>query len=127
MGFDIHPFVPGRKLILGGVAIPHKEGLSGHSDADVVIHALCDALLGALGQGDIGEHFPDTDSKYKDISSLLLLQSVLDLKVISRGLSGSPTSRIDSLGIPKPATTSGHTRTYSTKFPRVLVRYLSSL
>jgi len=79
LGFDIHPLVPGRKLILGGITIPHTRGLLGHSDADVVIHALCDALLGALGQGDIGEHFPDTDPKYKDISSILLLQSVLDL------------------------------------------------
>ena len=79
LGFDIHPLVPGRKLILGGITIPHTNGLLGHSDADVVIHTLCDALLGALGRGDIGEHFPDTDPKYKDISSIMLLQSVLSL------------------------------------------------
>ena len=79
LGFDVHPLVPGRKLILGGVDIPHPVGLLGHSDADVVIHALCDALLGALGSGDIGEHFPDTDPAYKDISSRRLLQSTLAL------------------------------------------------
>jgi 2-C-methyl-D-erythritol 2,4-cyclodiphosphate synthase len=84
LGFDIHPLVPGRKLILGGITIPHTSGLLGHSDADVVIHALCDALLGALGQGDIGEHFPDKDPKYKDISSILLLQSVLELMRVAK-------------------------------------------
>ncbi|MEW6378796.1 MAG: 2-C-methyl-D-erythritol 2,4-cyclodiphosphate synthase [bacterium] len=79
LGFDVHPLVSGRKLILGGVEIPHALGLLGHSDADVLIHALCDALLGALGEGDIGEHFPDTDARYKDIPSTRLLQSVLAL------------------------------------------------
>ena len=79
IGYDIHRFVKGRKLILGGVAIPHPEGLDGHSDADVVLHAVGDALLGAAGKGDIGEHFPDTDKKYKDISSLILLGRVYEL------------------------------------------------
>ena len=76
IGYDVHRLVKGRKLILGGVEIPHEKGLQGHSDADVLLHAICDALLGALGKGDIGEHFPNTDKKYRGISSLKLLQSV---------------------------------------------------
>src|SRR5210317_743952 len=76
IGYDIHRLVKGRKLILGGVEIPYERGLEGHSDADVLLHAVCDALLGALGQGDIGEHFPNTDEQYKDISSLTLLERV---------------------------------------------------
>lgn len=79
IGYDIHRFVKGRKLVLGGVLIPHPRGLDGHSDADVVLHAVSDALLGAAGKGDIGEHFPNTDKKYKDISSLVLLGQVYDL------------------------------------------------
>ncbi len=75
-GYDIHRLIKGRKLFLGGVAIPHSQGLDGHSDADCLIHAVCDALLGALGKGDIGEHFPNTDVRYKDISSLILLEKV---------------------------------------------------
>jgi 2-C-methyl-D-erythritol 2,4-cyclodiphosphate synthase len=75
-GYDIHPLVEGRPLILGGVTVPFGKGLSGHSDADVVAHAVADALLGAAGLGDIGEHFPDTDQNYKNISSLLLLKEV---------------------------------------------------
>ena len=70
LGYDIHRLVKGRKLFLGGVEIPHSKGLDGHSDADVVSHAICDALLGALGKGDIGEHFPNTDSKYKEFPVL---------------------------------------------------------
>lgn len=73
IGYDIHRFVPGRPLILGGIPIAHEKGLLGHSDADVLLHAICDALLGAAGLGDIGLHFPDTDPQYKDISSLKLL------------------------------------------------------
>jgi 2-C-methyl-D-erythritol 2,4-cyclodiphosphate synthase len=73
LGFDAHRFAPDRKLILGGVDIPHPLGLSGHSDADVLTHAIIDALLGTVGLGDIGQHFPDTDPIYKDISSLVLL------------------------------------------------------
>ncbi|MFH0826511.1 MAG: 2-C-methyl-D-erythritol 2,4-cyclodiphosphate synthase [Candidatus Omnitrophota bacterium] len=79
MGYDIHRLVKGRKLVLGGVEIPHEKGLLGHSDADVLIHAVCDALLGAVGDRDIGEHFPDTDPKYQDISSVELLKAVLQL------------------------------------------------
>jgi 2-C-methyl-D-erythritol 2,4-cyclodiphosphate synthase len=75
-GYDIHPLVEGRPLILGGVTVPFDKGLAGHSDADVVAHAVADALLGAAGLGDIGEHFPDTDQNYKNISSLLLLKEV---------------------------------------------------
>ncbi len=73
IGYDVHRLVTGRKLVLGGTDIPSERGLLGHSDADVLVHAVCDALLGAAGLGDIGLHFPDTDPKYKDISSLTLL------------------------------------------------------
>ncbi|MFA5117551.1 MAG: 2-C-methyl-D-erythritol 2,4-cyclodiphosphate synthase [Candidatus Omnitrophota bacterium] len=76
IGYDIHRFVKGRRLFLGGVEIPYPKGLLGHSDADVLLHAVCDALLGAAGAGDIGEHFPDTDRRYKDISSVELLRRV---------------------------------------------------
>lgn len=78
-GYDVHRFAEERKLILGGVEIPYELGLSGHSDADVLIHALMDAMLGAAGLGDIGKHFPDTDDKYKGISSMLLLKEVKKL------------------------------------------------
>ena len=78
-GYDVHRFAEGRKLILGGVEIPYELGLSGHSDADVLIHALMDAMLGAAGLGDIGKHFPDTDNKYKGISSMILLKKVKEL------------------------------------------------
>lgn len=76
MGYDVHQLVEGRKLIIGGVDIPHEKGLLGHSDADVLLHAITDALIGAIGEGDIGKHFPDTDPKYKGISSILLLEEV---------------------------------------------------
>lgn len=75
-GYDIHKFSTERKLFIGGIEIPSAKGLLGHSDADVLIHALCDALLGAMGEADIGHHFPDTDRKYKDVSSLILLEQV---------------------------------------------------
>ena len=78
-GYDIHRLVEGRALVLGGINIPHSKGLEGHSDADVLLHAVCDAILGALGKGDIGMRFPDTDPKYKDISSKELLQDVCSL------------------------------------------------
>ena len=83
-GYDLHPFMDGRKLILGGVDIPYKMGLKGHSDADVLCHAIMDALLGAAALGDIGEHFPDTDPAYKDMSSLLLLEKVVK-KIVETG------------------------------------------
>lgn len=83
-GYDVHRLVEGRDLIIGGVNIPHTVGLLGHSDADVLLHAIADALLGAAALGDIGKHFPDTDPAYKGISSLKLLEAVADL-LRSRG------------------------------------------
>ena len=79
IGYDTHPLVEGRKLVIGGVEIPYLKGLQGHSDGDVLLHALCDALLGAIGKGDIGEHFPSNDPAYKDISSIKLLQEVVKM------------------------------------------------
>lgn len=79
LGFDVHPFAEGRRLILGGVEIPYEKGLDGHSDADVLTHAVMDAILGAAGLGDIGDHFPPSEAKYKDISSMLLLDRVMSL------------------------------------------------
>ena len=79
IGYDVHKLTPDRKLILGGVDIPYELGLLGHSDADVLLHAICDALLGAAALGDIGKHFPDTDSSYKNIDSMLLLDRVNEL------------------------------------------------
>lgn len=76
MGYDVHKLVEGRKLIMGGVEIPYERGLLGHSDADVLIHAVMDSLLGAAALGDIGKHFPDTDPKYSGISSIVLLEKV---------------------------------------------------
>ena len=75
-GYDSHRLAVGRRLVLGGKEIPHEKGLLGHSDADVLIHAVCDAILGAVGEGDIGRQFPDTDPAYRDISSLILLERV---------------------------------------------------
>lgn len=84
LGYDVHRLVPGRKLILGGVEIPHEMGLLGHSDADVLIHAIIDALLGALALGDIGLHFPDTDAQYKDADSRAMLRHTISM-VIEQG------------------------------------------
>jgi len=84
-GFDAHALVAGRRLVIGGVEIPHAKGLEGHSDADVLIHAVCDALLGAAGLGDIGAHFPDSDPRYRDIDSRKLLREVARL-LNERGL-----------------------------------------
>jgi 2-C-methyl-D-erythritol 2,4-cyclodiphosphate synthase len=75
-GFDVHALAPGRRLVIGGVEIAHDKGLVGHSDADVLAHAICDALLGAAGLGDIGRHFPDTDPRYRDADSMVLLAEV---------------------------------------------------
>jgi len=83
-GYDVHPMGPGRKLILGGIEIPHSKGLLGHSDSDVLVHAVCDALLGAMGEGDLGRHYPSSDPKYKGISSLTLLEDVM-AKLKSKG------------------------------------------
>ena len=79
IGYDIHPLGSGRRLILGGVEIPHAQGLVGHSDADALVHAVCDALLGAMGEGDLGKHYPSSDPRFKEISSLLLLEEVAGL------------------------------------------------
>lgn len=79
LGYDAHRLVEGRRLILGGVTIPHHLGLLGHSDADVLSHAIGDALLGAVGAGDLGRHFPDKDPAYKDISSLVLLEKIMEI------------------------------------------------
>ncbi len=79
IGYDAHRLVEDRKLIIGGVEIPYEKGLLGHSDADVLLHAVCDSLLGAAGLGDIGKHFPDKDPKYKGISSMLLLENTVEL------------------------------------------------
>lgn len=91
-GYDVHRLVDGRRLILGGVDIPFEKGLLGHSDADVLLHAICDALLGAAGLGDIGKHFPDTDPRFKGISSLKLLGEVARLL----GEKGLRVNNIDS-------------------------------
>jgi 2-C-methyl-D-erythritol 2,4-cyclodiphosphate synthase len=85
IGYDCHAFAAGRRLVLGGVEIPHDRGLAGHSDADVLVHAIIDALLGAAAMGDIGEHFPDTDERYRDVSSIELLRDVV-AKLADRGL-----------------------------------------
>jgi 2-C-methyl-D-erythritol 2,4-cyclodiphosphate synthase len=83
-GYDVHQLVAGRDLVIGGVEIPHAKGLLGHSDADVLIHAICDACLGAAGLGDLGRHFPDTDPQYKNIDSRILLRKVRET-LASRG------------------------------------------
>lgn len=93
LGYDVHRLVNDRPLILGGVKIPYEKGLLGHSDADVLLHAIMDALLGALALGDLGKHFPDTDNNFKDISSELLLQKVYDL-ILSKGYK---VSNLDSI------------------------------
>jgi 2-C-methyl-D-erythritol 2,4-cyclodiphosphate synthase len=79
MGYDVHPFAEGRPLILGGMTITYHQGLAGHSDADCLVHAICDALLGAISAGDLGSHFPDSDPRYKDVESLLLLKKVIEM------------------------------------------------
>ena len=92
-GYDVHKLVEGRKMILGGVEIPYDKGLLGHSDADVLVHSIMDALLGACGESDIGKHFPDNDMTYKGISSLVLLGKVKDI-LCSKGYS---IANIDSI------------------------------
>jgi 2-C-methyl-D-erythritol 2,4-cyclodiphosphate synthase len=84
IGYDVHPLVEGRKLFLGGVELTHNKGLEGHSDADVLIHALADAVLGALGAGDIGHHFPNTDERWRGVSSLVFLEQIRGL-LMERG------------------------------------------
>ena len=86
VGYDVHRFAAGRPLVLGGVTVPFPKGLEGHSDADVLLHAICDALLGAAGEGDIGNHFPDTDPRYKNENSLRLLAATVRI-IHAKGLS----------------------------------------
>ena len=106
-GFDVHRLVTGRKCVIGGVDIPHDKGLDGHSDADVLLHAICDALLGAAALGDIGKHFPPTDARYKGIDSRhLLRQVVLLLKE-----KGYVVSNIDATVICEQPKLSAHTQT----------------
>jgi 2-C-methyl-D-erythritol 2,4-cyclodiphosphate synthase len=93
-GFDVHALVENRKLIVGGVEIPYDRGLAGHSDADVLLHAICDALLGAAGLGDIGRHFPDTSAEFKDIDSRILLRRVAEQLQQRRWLVGNVDATI---------------------------------
>lgn len=95
IGYDSHRLVEGRKLVIGGVTIPFEKGLTGHSDADVLCHAIIDSIIGALGLGDIGTHFPDTDPRWKDVSSLELLKHVVSLTRVN----GYNVSCIDSVVI----------------------------
>jgi len=99
-GFDVHSLVEGRKLFLGGVEIPSDKGLEGHSDADVLLHAISDALLGALALGDIGQHFPNTDSRWKNVDSSIILKHCYEL-VKSRGYSISNVDSMLALESPK--------------------------
>ncbi len=103
-GYDVHRLAAGRKLILGGVEIPYEKGLEGHSDADVLVHAVMDALLGAAGMGDIGRHFPDSDPVYRGISSLLLLERVMG-KLSDQGY---VPQNIDSTIVAQAPRLSGH-------------------
>jgi 2-C-methyl-D-erythritol 2,4-cyclodiphosphate synthase len=102
IGFDVHAFDPNRALVLGGVTIPDAPGLAGHSDADVLCHAIADALLGAAALGDIGEHFPDTDDRWKDASSLDILRDVVS-RVAGRGYSISSIDATVLIEAPKLA------------------------
>jgi 2-C-methyl-D-erythritol 2,4-cyclodiphosphate synthase len=88
-GYDVHPLVVGRPLVLGGITIPYERGLEGYSDADVVVHALCDAMLGALALGDLGQHFPSTEERWRGVSSLVLLQYVMHLLTVHHYIIGN--------------------------------------
>lgn len=100
IGFDVHAFAEGRKLIIGGIEIPYDKGLQGHSDADVLLHAVCDALLGALALGDIGKHFPDTDPEFKDADSSVLLKKVYKL-ITNNGYTIGNIDSIVAMQVPK--------------------------
>ncbi|MBM3246205.1 MAG: 2-C-methyl-D-erythritol 2,4-cyclodiphosphate synthase [Candidatus Omnitrophica bacterium] len=116
IGYDIHRLVEGRKLFIGGIEIPYIKGLLGHSDGDALIHAVCDALLGALAQGDIGEHFPDTDPKYHNVASSELLKITADL-VKSKGYS---INNIDSVVIAQEPVLSPFKKQMREKIAQVL-------
>ena len=115
-GYDIHKLVPGRKLILGGVEIPHSKGLLGHTDADVLTHAIIDALLGAAGLGDIGQHFPDNDPKWKDANSLDLLKEIY----LSLKNNGLKIINIDSTIVAEEPKLSPHISTMKKALSKVL-------
>ena len=115
-GYDVHRLVKGRKLILGGVDIPHGLGLDGHSDADVLCHALCDSLLGASGAGDLGKYFPDTDNKWKGVSSLVLLEKSGEL-VAERGFQ---ISNIDTTIVAQQPKISPHIESMITNISETL-------
>lgn len=116
MGYDFHPFVEGRKLVLGGVQIPHSRGLAGHSDADALLHAVADALLGAAGLDDLGSYFPDSDPRYKDMPSLLILEKVYRL-VRGKGFS---TSNVDVTVIADEPRIAPHIEAIKVNLGRVL-------
>jgi len=117
IGYDSHRFTPNRPLVLGGVIIPHHKGLAGHSDADVLLHAIADALLGAAGLGDIGTHFPDTDEKYKDIKSTRLLAVVFE-KIIKHGFL---IGNVDSVIIAETPRINPHIPIMKRKISKILV------
>lgn len=118
IGYDIHRLVKKRKLIIGGVEIPYDKGLTGHSDADVLIHAICDALLGAATCGDIGEHFPDTDERFKDISSIKLLEQTFSM-VDEKGYSVNNIDTVIIADRPKLAPYKGKMREIIAKILRI--------
>jgi len=115
-GYDVHRLIKGRKLILGGVDIPHGLGLDGHSDADVLCHALCDSLLGASGAGDLGKYFPDTDNKWKGVSSLVLLGKSGEL-VAERGFQ---ISNIDTTIVAQQPKIGPHVESMTTNISETL-------
>jgi 2-C-methyl-D-erythritol 2,4-cyclodiphosphate synthase len=116
IGYDVHRLVEGRKLILGGVEIPHVKGLEGHSDADVLIHALCDALFGAMGEGDIGHFFPDTDPRWNGVSSLVFLREAVRMLQ----LHGGRVVNVDSTIIAQEPKLAPHIRTMKHRLSEAL-------
>ncbi len=115
-GYDVHPLGPGRKLILGGVEVPHSKGLLGHSDSDVLVHAVCDAVLGAMGEGDLGRHYPSSDQRYKDISSLKLLEEV----VAKLKQKGYRVGNVDTVIVAQAPRLAGHLAAMAKKMAEVL-------
>jgi 2-C-methyl-D-erythritol 2,4-cyclodiphosphate synthase len=115
-GLDVHKLVPGRALVLGGVNIPFDRGLDGHSDADVLVHAVCDALLGAAALGDIGQHFPDTDPAYRDIESLVLLSETV--QVLAR--QGYTVGNVDAVVIAEAPRVAPHREQMQANLARTL-------
>ena len=117
VGYDSHRFIAGRPLVLGGIIIAHEMGLDGHSDADVLLHAIADSILGAAGLGDIGRHFPDTDDQYKDMQSTKLLAEVFKKIVVA----GYQVGNIDSVIIAEKPKLAPHLEAMSSKISRILV------